>query len=305
MSVVEPFAALFSGRQDVTGGWDGQCLYQPVTLDSYAKHLSGEEPIGVYPLLDNGMVAWGAVDIDFTDVYKDGTPVEGLHGLEVSRNVHQALQYLSIPSHIEATVNGYHVWVFSEDLWVSAVTMQRALLVACRIAEYDPKEVNPKQTSLKPGQVGNYVRLCYPGGDHPKRYMIDANDTHEERMIPLETWVETTINEGLASRQNLERAASHWLPPRRPLPPTTQLARDVPAVTRGLIQKVAEAQSGERNNRLNWAAFKIGQDVAEQKYSEQDAQPLLSELSRVASAIGLSDTEIEKTVDSGYASGRG
>lgn len=302
MGVVGAFAALFAGRTDVTGGWDGQCLYQPITLDTYAKHLSGEAPIGVYPTLDNGMVAWGCVDIDFKATFKDGTPVEGRHGLQVATDVHAACDYLGIPAHIEETVNGYHVWVFSEEQWVSAVTMQRALLVACRLAEYDPKEVNPKQTSLKPGQVGNYVRLPYPGGQET-RQMIDANSSAPQTpVIPLDVWVSSTISTGLAARETLEKAASHWLPARRPTPDVSQAVRNVPAVTRGLIEKVAQAPNGGRNNALNWAAHAVGTDVAEGKYSQAEAQPLLDELARVASMIGLGDSEIEKTIQSGYGS---
>ena len=41
--LVKNFAALFAGRTDAYGSWDGGCIKQPVTQGSFTKHLWGEE----------------------------------------------------------------------------------------------------------------------------------------------------------------------------------------------------------------------------------------------------------------------
>ena len=61
---LEAFASLFKGRTDARGTMDGGCLKEPVTIQSYQRHLQGDESLGVYPLLDNGTCWFAAVDLD-------------------------------------------------------------------------------------------------------------------------------------------------------------------------------------------------------------------------------------------------
>jgi hypothetical protein len=68
-----------------------------------------------------------------------------------------------IPSWIERTTRGYHLWVFPFDGLVDAVTMRGALHAACVQSGYEPKEIFPKQTRAMDGMLGNYVRLPLNG----------------------------------------------------------------------------------------------------------------------------------------------
>lgn len=160
---IETFMSLFGGRTDAYGTWEGGSKKSPVTYETFAKHLYGEELIGIYPLTDGSTVRWGCSDIDIDD-------------LDSARNLQVAFGMKSIPSFVEKTVRGFHVWVFAND-WIPAPIMRRAFLSAHEVIGLPPKEVNPKQEQVN--GLGNYVRLPYPGGiDYipENRYMLFDRD---------------------------------------------------------------------------------------------------------------------------------
>lgn len=145
---VSQFYSLFQGRGDAYGTWEGGSEKCDVGVKEFVNHLTGNLLIGVYPLSDESMVRWGCSDIDVDD-------------LDSARNLETAFAMKGVPSFVEKTRRGYHVWVFADD-WVPARVMRRAFLVAHQVIGLPPKEVNPKQESAS--GLGNYVRLPYPGG---------------------------------------------------------------------------------------------------------------------------------------------
>lgn len=197
---VDNFINLFRGRGDVYGSWDGGCVKQMLTNDKFVAHLQGTHPIGVYPLFpykSNWYCVWGCSDIDVDD-------------LDAARNIQAAFKVKNIPSWVERTRKGYHVWVFSNSLVTGAV-MRRAFLAAHQAINYPAKEVNPKQENPGNG-YGNYVRLPYPGIGHSfpeNRYMLDDDD----KPMDFEQFlVEAHANR--ASHAQLEEVASLWKPPK-------------------------------------------------------------------------------------------
>ena len=160
---IEEFMELFQGRTDAYGTWEGGSIKEPTNYKSFARHLYDEELIGIYPLKDDSTVRWGCSDIDVDEI-------------DLARNLQLALQSQNIPAFIEKTVRGYHIWVFASE-WVPAAIMRRAFLAAHEAINLVAKEVNPKQEQAK--DVGNYVRLPYPGAmstPPANRYMIDDED---------------------------------------------------------------------------------------------------------------------------------
>src|SRR5437764_358921 len=73
---------------------------------------------------------------------------------------------------------------------------------------------------------------------------------------------------------------------------------DPARVLEGLVRKVAEAQVGNRNACLNWAAYRAGEHVAR---GELEADDVHAELRHAAVSIGLPEREIENTIASGLA----
>lgn len=159
---VRKFALLFAGCSHAYGGDEGYAVHNQVTYDTYRRHLEGVEPIGIYPCIqlpdprlapssDGLYVRWGCCDIDTGDWQETWA-------------LWNALNAMGIPAHVERSRSkGWHVWVFSQG-WVPAATMRRALKVAYKAIELPAKEANPKSEYLRPGQLGNYVRLPYKGG---------------------------------------------------------------------------------------------------------------------------------------------
>lgn len=147
METIETFATLFAGRTDAYGSWEGGSVKSTVNQGSYAKHLWGQDYIGIYPLRDDSTVVWGCSDIDVNEP-------------DMAFNLQTALMVKGISSFIEQTVRGFHVWVFAEHP-VHAWKMRRALLMAHTVVKVPAKEINPKQETAI--GLGNYVRLPYPG----------------------------------------------------------------------------------------------------------------------------------------------
>lgn len=187
LETVDNFVALFKGRTDAYGSWSGGMVKaEPVDPTGHADflvdHLYDGPYIGVYPTTDDNLVGWGCIDIDGKDfpVNDDGyPPCDWTLMWQIVSELQDVLYYKDCDSWIERTANGIHLWVFAEQR-LPAETMRHALLVACQVAEYKPKEVNPKQLHVSADKrYGNYVRLPYYGalkGGAPKdRFIVDAD----------------------------------------------------------------------------------------------------------------------------------
>lgn len=223
---VESFYSLFRGRTDALGTWGGSANHCEVSRAHFEAHLTSHDPadwIGVYPL-GYSACSWGCVDVDGGDFplqgardssdYDRKNPVwhDWPRMLDIAEDLVIALSVHGIHGHIERTRNGYHVWVFPEQIPVKATYMRRALLAACESIGYQPKEVNPKQESLEPGQLGNYVRLPYPGAlsvdppPSPERHFlgVDGLPLTIESFVPYAKLTPTL---------RLEEASRYWRPP--------------------------------------------------------------------------------------------
>jgi hypothetical protein len=184
MTEIEMFKTLFEGRTDAYGSWEGGSVKSVVTEETFANHLQGKELIGIYPLTLGNTVKWGCSDIDVDDI-------------DSARNLQTALQVKGIPSFVEKTRKGFHVWVFTSD-WVSGAVMRRAFLSAHEAIGLPPKEVNPKQEETT--GLGNYVRLPYPNGINvmpENRYILFDQDD-----VPMT--LSTFLNSALISRVSLK-----------------------------------------------------------------------------------------------------
>ncbi len=160
--ILKGFVTLFRGRGDAYGSWEGGCVRSPLTPDHFKNHLATGPFIGVYPCLShNGQTqcVWGCTDIDYD-------------APEEAWSLHDTFQAVGVPSWVEKTKRGYHIWVFATELLLAG-DMRRMFLAAHQVTGLNPKEVNPKQEKLANGQLGNYVRLPYPDYGNGVRYMVD------------------------------------------------------------------------------------------------------------------------------------
>lgn len=169
--VIDRFMTLFRGRADVYGSEEGGCVKSPVTRELYENHISGKEPIGIYPIVPargDWWCVWGCSDIDIEDY-------------AMAVRLRDSLAAAGVFAHIERSRSkGYHVWVFAKRP-VLAKDMRRMFLAAHQVAEIPAREVNPKQETLSGNQYGNYVRLPYTNRHN------DPEDTHRKILINFET----------------------------------------------------------------------------------------------------------------------
>ena len=173
-------------------------------------HFQGDTPIGVYPMMKDGNqwgVGWGCIDFD------EGEQESWEHARNVTIALDQAQHIRAWPERSRS--KGWHVWVFA-NLKVPAKVMREALLAACQIVDAPTREINPKQTTLGEGQLGNYVRLPYPGMRTDDGYHRVVHDTNQN---PLTFWefVPMALNHRV-DELRLRRMADLYQPP--PPPPT-------------------------------------------------------------------------------------
>ena len=82
----------------------------------------------------------------------------------------------------------------------------------------------------------------------------------------------------------------------RPTPIRTRPKRNGRAALDGLARVVRESSIGDRNHRLNWAAFRAGEHAAAGTIDPGDAE---AELLDAALAVGLGEREALRTIASG------
>jgi hypothetical protein len=222
------FAALFTGRPDAYGSDTGGAIWAPVTLDLYRNHLEGIEPIGIYPIIhqpDGELhVYWGCCDIDTGDWSEAFMLASALGGM-------------GLKPHIERSRSkGWHIWVFVDHA-VHAWEMRRCLKVAYSAIDLPAKEANPKQETLRPEQLGNYVRLPYKSAAlfTPERQVMMQgwNAQHDGTPLGLSDWLRLPV---MSNVNAIKHWASKWYErPRRTMhletPPESvlSLANQLPA----------------------------------------------------------------------------
>ena len=234
--IIDSFVTLFRGRGDAYGSAKGFCVHKPLNRATFAQHLTSTNPddhIGVYCMIGD-RCSWGCIDIDGKDFplvkpNEFGVPITSTDTWDwgkmrtLARNLQAVLAAKNIPAHRERTKNGFHVWVFPNHPLVSAATMRRALMAACKAIGYDPKEVNPKAEGPREGTqgLGNFVRLPYGGTLSARRY-DRVMEMDEDNLIPqLDIDDFTTLMDDpnqYAHLADLEAVAALWTPPPPPAP---------------------------------------------------------------------------------------
>lgn len=230
----ERLANLFQGRTDCYGLVHGESVKATLVEACWYNHVYGKFSVGVYPLLDDGTCHWGCIDID-----------EGYENLNIAVNVWKVLKALGITSWVERTKGkGYHVWILC-DSWVPAEDMRRAQFLACQVAGYHPKEVNPKQSSLAPGQVGNYVNVCWAHDWVAEGKRVIVYPEVNNGRWSLETWL-SVAEQTLTPPAVIAKAALLYKAPQaarsvawdhNPSLPIADLTRRLRGVTRVLFEE--------------------------------------------------------------------
>lgn len=247
--LIRRFGQLFQGRLDAVGGDDGRAIYKPYTYGAVEAHLTGTNPMGVYPSYPdrNGdrWTRWGCCDIDTGD-------------WQEAFQLATALQGMGLVPHVERSRSkGWHIWVFVATP-VSAATMRRCLKVAYAAIDLPAKEANPKSEVLAPNQLGNYVRLPYKGGltATPIRQcmMTGWGPAGDGLPQPIRGWLGPldAFWSGYSDIAKVQHWASKWYEPKRKS--ATFNHDDIPEDVSGLVNSLdagwkTKYLSGDANDR--------------------------------------------------------
>jgi len=128
---------------------------EPVTAELWEKHLKGEIGLGIIPIGLSNTCRWGAVDVDVYD---------GLNLEELS---------LKLPKHLvlcRSKSGGAHIFIFMDP--APAKLVRKKLTIIATAIGKPTSEIFPKQETIGPNDIGNWINMPYFGGESTTRYCI-------------------------------------------------------------------------------------------------------------------------------------
>lgn len=171
---VSRFSALFKGNERSYGVWVPETTKmstekRQVSNKQYSDHLKGEVGLGLVPIMDSGMCWFGAIDIDNHGEMED----IDLWGVT---NVIKAKSLPLVACRSKS--GGVHAYVFCKEP-VRAKALRVAMSKWASDIGYPNAEIFPKQDHLEVDadgerRLGNWINLCYFGGDDTERYALTA-----------------------------------------------------------------------------------------------------------------------------------
>jgi len=126
-------------------GW----THKEITDKDYIDHLNGRKSIGIQPCTDEGLVKFGAIDVDDQQGSYKGIPIKKI--LDTIREYDLPL----IP--VKSKSGGLHLYIFLKE-FVKAVTVRNFLDTMLFTLKLKPTtEIYPKETELGKDEKGEYI----------------------------------------------------------------------------------------------------------------------------------------------------
>ncbi len=173
---IERFMRLFQANTRSYGVFDPKnkgdkkmfSVKKLVTKDLFEQHIKGTKGLGLVPILDDNTCLWAAIDID---IHGEDDNID-LYELE--REITEADLPLTL---CRSKSGGAHLYLFCTEP-VSCSLVRSVMNKWAVQLGYSGAEVFPKQDKLikeKEGrQYGNWINLCYFGGDKSERYAVEG-----------------------------------------------------------------------------------------------------------------------------------
>jgi len=187
----------------------------PVTVDLWRRHLSGERAIGIIPIREDNCCLWGAIDIDKYSI---------VHG-----DIVRELAAMSAPVIVcRSKSGGAHLYMFMSEP-VPAIEVQTRLRELASALGHGDSEIFPKQDQvlLERGELGNWMSMPYFGGDSTQKYAVQESgrgltvrqflDLVERTRVSRDQLARITFSRPVAEMSSgppcLEHLASIGIPP--------------------------------------------------------------------------------------------
>lgn len=133
---------------------------EPVTVELWRQHLSGERPIGIIPIREDHTCLWGCIDVDRYDIDHYETVKE--------------IKRQKLPLVLCRTKSGgAHAFIFLSKP-MTAENLRLGLKNIASKMGWGDCEIFPKQSQIldERGDLGNWLNMPYLGGDDTERYAV-------------------------------------------------------------------------------------------------------------------------------------
>jgi hypothetical protein len=262
--------ALFRGNTDAYGTYGepeldintGKCaikktartIKKPPTADIWARHLKGEEALGIIPVGKDGTCSFGCLDVD-----------DYTHSLGGIIGRASAAKLPLVP--VQSKSGGLHLFLFVYPA-APAESVRDALAEMARRLSLRECEIFPKQSKVEVSGTGNWIAMPYFGSTfggkireqaglriHGGELTLDEflRAAEGSRLTP-EALLDFTRKDGNSSRRGKRRGRSSG---------SDQAGRAY--AEQKLVEymtELADTPDGQRNNKLAAAAFHLGTMVA-------------------------------------------
>jgi len=118
-----------------------------VTMDLFAKHLEGEQGLGIVPIREDSTCVFGALDIDEYDIDL----------VDLNSRIQKAKMPLVV---CQTKSKGAHCYLHTSEP-IRADIIRKKLKEFAEALGYPSIEIFPKQHKLQPTDVGNWINLPY------------------------------------------------------------------------------------------------------------------------------------------------
>ncbi len=164
--ILEEFLRLFCGREDayarqwcIPGGRRGYLpCHDKISCFEMARHLAGEQTLGIYIQQKNGKVKVLVIDIDSSC---SDTP--GPEAIKMAWDFHREAQLIGLPIYVEDTGGkGRHVWMFFDEAVRAKDTRSLGRLLLARLGGPRAKvtcEIFPREEQCQ--SLGSLIKLPF------------------------------------------------------------------------------------------------------------------------------------------------
>lgn len=138
-------------------------IREPVTVELWEKHLSGDRPLGIIPIRRDNTSVWGCIDVDRYDIN---------HG-EVVKEIKKRNLPLVV---CKTKSGGIHAYLFLKSP-SPAIELRSVLKNIAASLGWGDCEIFPKQNQIlvEKGDLGNWLNMPYLNGDETSRYCVKEN----------------------------------------------------------------------------------------------------------------------------------
>jgi hypothetical protein len=260
--IIKRIMALFSGDMEAHGThgepeqkglkWEirstAKTLREPVTVDLWASHLAGNQPLGVIPIRKDNTCLWGSIDVD--DYSNDLLTI-------ISKCEQEKLPL--VPGRSKS--GGLHLFLFINEP-TPAENIQTVLRNLASMLGVAGSEIFPKQTKLSSNRndLGSWMVMPYFGHTYKGKLREQVGLRKTGAELTLEEFIKSAEETKVSTADLMKWTARQ---PRARTPGTTKNQPGIPSrepfadgpVCLQILSKTGVPLGGQNNALLNMGIY--------------------------------------------------